>query len=65
MAFDGLCLGYPKMRAYGVTNLGRYNRDRGRRLDIEGGQSPRAGFTYRGESYGSDDYELMQSSRMG
>jgi hypothetical protein len=24
MEFDGLCLGYPKMIAYGVTNLGRY-----------------------------------------
>jgi hypothetical protein len=25
MESDGLCLGYPKMIAYGVTNSGRYN----------------------------------------
>jgi hypothetical protein len=25
MEFDGLCLGHPKMIAYGVTDSGRYN----------------------------------------
>ena len=35
MEFDGLCPSYPKMKAYGVANSGRYNDNLPRHEKLE------------------------------